>query len=327
MRVLVTGGAGFIGTNLVLRLRELGHSVLIVDCLDETLYGEDVKRKNLARIFGGPVTADFHVVDDLGWVDEDVCNLSSAQSSAAIWARKGVDTVFHLAGLAGVRPSLVDPLRYSRTNVEGTVAVLEFAKNHDADVVFASSSSIYGTLRSPFKESDRPTAMISPYAVTKRQCELLMDYYAQSTDRIRASLRFFTVYGPHGRPDMFIRDTIGKVERGETITLYGDGSSFRDYTYVDDIVDGILAAAGTPRKGHHIYNLGFGTPNTLSYTVELIGELVGKKPIIEHIGDQEGDVPGTLADIARAQFYFGYAPKFHLLRGLTRTVEWMKENR
>ena len=324
---LVTGGAGFIGTNLARVLLQRGYDVLLVDCLDETLYGRDLKLRNLGSLFGESVEpivcsrAGFYESDHLTWIGASVINHDTLWRIAR---DMDVEVIFHLAALAGVRPSLEDPLKYSRYNVEGTVSVLETAKTIGCSVVFASSSSIYGELPTPFSEDAVPTAMISPYAVSKLQGELLMDYYAREWGVPGASLRFFTVYGPHGRPDMFIRKTIEKVERGETITLYGDGGSFRDYTYVDDIVNGVIAAGHTVIGGHHVYNLGCGKPNSLLETVRLIGEAVGREPVVQHIEDQKGDVPGTLADISKAREELDYEPLVDLAEGIKLTVEWMR---
>ena len=309
-KILITGGLGFIGTNLSKHLLSLGHEVQIVDTMDETLYNRSVKVGNLRELQTYP---------NMKWHLLDVCDLE------ALKKLQRVDTIYHLAAIAGVRPSLIDPLRYIRTNVEGTASVLELAKVFNSQVVFASSSSVYGTLPTPFAESNALTGMISPYAVTKRQGELLMEYYSREWGLKTTSLRFFTVYGPYGRPDMFIRRTIDKVVNGEIITLYGKGDTYRDYTYISDIVQGICLAGASSKDGYHVYNLGAGTPNTLLGTVKYIGEAVGRVPIVVHIETQKGDVSGTLADIQKAKRDLLYAPKVSLPLGIQHTVEWMRK--
>jgi UDP-glucuronate 4-epimerase len=353
VKYLITGGAGFIGTNLALHLIEEGHEVTILDNFDDSLYGREHKYRNIEAIYkaaGSDVdSSDIQrMVEDIPYIDteaawfaEDVgqvtvmvgdilhihsyYELHVGRTDEVLYPLRDHDVIIHLAGLAGVRPSLADPLRYSRVNVEGTVSILELARKIDARVVFASSSSVYGNLQVPFFESADLTEMISPYAVSKRQGELLMDYYAREYNLHTTSLRFFTVYGPYGRPDMFIGGSLKKIHNYDEITLYGDGSTFRDYTYVSDIVYGIRAASiCQEHKGRHeIYNLGCGKPTSLKDLVQLMSYAVGNPPVIRHIGEQKGDVTGTLASYTRAHEMLSYTPKVSVLDGLVRTYEWM----
>lgn len=313
MKVLVTGGLGFIGSHLCERLLEQGHEVRCVDSRDGLLYSPAIKTKHLKAL---------NKHDNFTWEESNILGQLN-------WKLRDYrpDIIYHLAALAGVRPSLKDPAHYSRVNVAGTVNVLDYARHVGCPkVFFASSSSVYGSMVPPFSEGMDLTAIVSPYALTKRQGELACDYYSREYGINIGSFRFFTVYGPRQRPDMFIRSAIKKVMEGEEITLYGDGSSFRDYTYVDDIIQGILAFGEYDQRGHGIYNLGYGQKTTLLELMEAIERAVGKPAKVKHVGDQKGDVPGTLADITHSRGVLGYNPQTPISEGIPKMVAWMGEN-
>jgi UDP-glucuronate 4-epimerase len=235
----------------------------------------------------------------------------------------------HLAALAGVRPSIADPPRYARVNVEGTVNVLEACRAHGIRRhVFASSSSVYGArpgATAGFREDDPCLSPASPYAATKRAGELLCSNYRDLFGIGTASLRFFTVYGPRQRPEMAIHAFTRAIAAGQPITLFGDGHSARDYTYIDDIIDGTFAACERVTPGaFEIYNLGGSHTTTLLRLVELIGAAVGRTPIVEWKPDQPGDVPITFADVSKATRDLAYSPAVPIEDGIRRFVDWYR---
>lgn len=245
-----------------------------------------------------------------------------------LFAAHRVDAVCHLAARAGVRPSLEDPHIYVHSNIHGTVAVLECAHRHGVrHLALASSSSVYGAnAKVPFSEDDAVAGPCSPYAATKRSLELLAYTYHHLYDLSVSCLRFFTVYGPSGRPDMAPFKFIDRVARGEPIDQYGDGSSSRDYTYIDDIVDGVVRATDTP-LGYQIFNLGNGNPVLLTEFIRTIEKHVGRRAVIRYLPNQPGDVPHTFADVQRARDLLGYQPSVPLDEGIRRTAAWYKEYR
>lgn len=315
-RILLTGAAGFIGSHLAERLVAGGHEVIGLDAFDAFLYPAAVKERNVAGLADRP---GFRLMrGDL--LDAALC----AELAA------GCDRVVHLAALAGVRPSIAEPARYARTNVEGTVNLLEACRAAGVRrFAFASSSSVYGArgvASAAFSEDDPCLAPASPYAATKRAGELVCRTYRDLHGIGVTALRFFTVYGPRQRPEMAIHKFTRALAAGKAVTLYGDGSTARDYTYIDDIIDGTVAASLAVEPGdYRIYNLGGSRTTTLRRLVELIGAALGVSPRVEHEPDQPGDVPLTYADVTRAGRDLGYAPRVDIEEGIRRFVAWYRD--
>lgn len=306
MKVLVTGGAGFIGSHLVRRLLSRGDTVTVLDNLDDA-YDPAIKAHNLRGLDAEFVPAD---VRDLG---------------AVTAAAEGAPVIVHLAARAGVRESLLDPLLYSSVNIDGTAVVLEAARRLGARVVFASSSSVYGSRAGgPFREEDPTDAPHSPYAATKKAGELLGYAAAMGSSVPVTCLRFFTVYGPRQRPAMAISRFLRRALAHEPLPLYGDGSSLRDYTYADDAVDALLAAIDRPQRWA-VLNIGGGAPISLDGLVAAVSVAVDRPLTVERHPEQRGDVPRTHADISRAREVLGWAPKTPLAEGLAAAVAWMRE--
>jgi len=233
----------------------------------------------------------------------------------------------HLAALAGVRPSIDRPLEYAAVNVSGTLNLLEACRAHGVTrFVFASSSSVYGAHSSvPFRENDPAVRPASPYAATKRAGELLCSNYSDLFGIDTCALRFFTVYGPRQRPEMAIHKFTRLIATGRPVPFFGDGQSARDYTFIDDIIDGVQAAVERQPAGHTVYNLGGSRTTTLARLVELIAAALGREPILERQPDQPGDVPITFADVTRAGADLGYAPQVPIEDGSARFVEWFRQ--
>jgi UDP-glucuronate 4-epimerase len=312
MNVLVTGGAGFIGSHLAELLLRNGHSVIILDDLND-FYPPEFKRQNLESLCAfGP--AEFHQVDICD--EEAVCR---------IVGERRPDAIVHLAARAGVRPSLEKPLLYERVNVGGAMVMLEAARLHGVKkFVFASSSSIYGIANQvPFSEEDQTNLPISPYAATKIAGEKVCYTYSHLYQLPVVCLRFFTVYGPRQRPDLAIRKFTAMIDRGQPIPVFGDGSSGRDYTFVEDTVQGIYQALGYDCR-YDIFNLGNSHPITLLTLIRTIEEALGKKAEIRWLPDQPGDVPITYADISKAQRLLNYQPCTSFPKGIERFVEWYR---
>ena len=310
MKVLVTGGAGFIGSHVCERLLRDGHGVAVLDDLND-FYSPAAKQTNLDAIAqSGPV--EFHYGDI---VDEDFV----AQTLRACRP----DAVIHLAARAGVRPSLEQPLLYGRVNVQGTITLLEACRKFGVPkFVFASSSSIYGVAnRVPFSEEDFLNLPVSPYAATKIAGEKIAYTYAHLYGLRVVCLRFFTVFGPRQRPDLAIRKFTTMIDRGQPIPVFGDGTSGRDYTFVDDTVQGIMGALAYDCP-FDIFNLGNSHPVRLIDLIRTIETALGKRATIQWLDDQPGDVPITYADISKAQEILGYHPKTSLTAGLDRFLEW-----
>ncbi|MBL6974235.1 MAG: GDP-mannose 4,6-dehydratase [Deltaproteobacteria bacterium] len=313
-KVLVTGAAGFIGSHLCERLVAAGDRVTGLDDFND-FYDPAFKHANLAQLSD---KADFEVIE------ADVRDFDTVDR---ILGAQQPDMVVHLAARAGVRPSLEDPAGYARTNVDGTVNLLEAASRAEVPrVVFASSSSVYGNNRKvPFSEDDPVDHPISPYAATKRSGELLAHTFAHLKGMTVPCLRFFTVFGPRQRPDLAIYRFLSLVHRGETVPLHGDGTSSRDYTFIDDIVDGVTAVMDAQLEGAPVFNLGGSRPVTLSELLSAIEETAGRKAVIERLPDQPGDVRRTFADLRRSREELGYEPRITLVEGLQRQFEWMRE--
>ncbi len=313
MRTIVTGGAGFIGSHLVDRLLSDGAEVVVVDNFD-SFYARNLKEANLAGALGNPRCR---------LVELDIRDAATVK---ALVSQTRPDAIVHLAARAGVRPSIEDPALYADVNVRGTVVWLEAACQIEPRprFVYASSSSVYGDRsEAPFRETDSVDLPISPYAATKKACELLAHTFHHLHGLPVAGLRFFTAYGPRNRPDLAIAKFTRLIDRGEPLPMFGDGSTRRDYTFVADIVEGIVRAVDRCH-GHHLYNLGNSDPVELRRLIAAIGAALGKEPIIERMPEQPGDVHLTYADIGRAAAELGYAPRTPLVEGLARYVAWYR---
>lgn len=313
MNVLVTGGAGFIGSHVCERLLKLGHSVWALDDLN-SFYDPAIKLRNIEEIRSHAKPFQF-VRGDL----TDRATLDQLFNDVRF------DQVIHLAARAGVRPSLQEPALYQRVNVEGTVNLLEAARlSQVKKVTIASSSSVYGVnAKVPFSEDDPIFSAISPYAASKLACEALGHTYHHVYGLDVVMLRFFTVYGPRQRPDLAIHKFAQLISAGKPIPVFGDGSTARDYTYVDDTVDGILAAT-QKNFGFQIFNLGESQTVTLSHLIEVLEKAIGKKAIIDRQPPQPGDVPITYANIAKARSLLGYNPHIKIEQGIPKFVEWFR---
>lgn len=312
MNFLVTGGAGFIGSHVSTRLLREGCRVVIVDDFND-FYDPAIKRRNLERVHATG-TMKIHKVDI---VDKAALD--------RVFATGKFDGVIHLAARAGVRPSIEQPLLYAQTNVTGTLNLLECARVAGIKkFIFASTSSVYGiNAKIPFSESDPIFKPISPYAATKLAGEALCHTYHHLYDMDMACLRFFTVYGPSQRPDLAIHKFARLIAAGKPIEMYGDGSTRRDYTFIDDIVEGIMACV-RGRFGYEIFNLGNSNTVELRYLVEVIERALGKKAIIERRPEQPGDVPVTFADVSKARRMLDYEPKTKIEQGIGKFVEWFQ---
>ncbi|HMK76461.1 MAG TPA: GDP-mannose 4,6-dehydratase [Thermodesulfobacteriota bacterium] len=315
--ILVTGGAGFIGSHLCERLLGDGIKVIGLDNFD-TFYDPKIKIKNAEAI-----TEKFPDLFDL--VTGDIRNPEQVKG---ILQKSKVDFVVHLAARAGVRPSIAEPLLYQDVNIRGTTVLLEACREHGVEnFIFASSSSVYGeNQRVPFAEKDLDIQPISPYGVTKRAGELLCYSYHHLYRMNIACLRIFTAYGPRQRPEMAIHKFTRLIDRGEKIPMYGDGSSRRDYTYIDDLIDGILGVIDY-HKGFEIYNLGESQTTSLRELIRLIEEAMGKKANIETMAFQPGDVSVTYANITKAKRKLKYHPKVKMKEGIQRFVEWYNRSK
>ena len=314
MHTLITGGAGFIGSHLTRRLLGQGERVTVLDDFND-FYDPARKRRNVAPLLG---REDYRLVEG---------DIRDAALVDRIFAAGRFDAVVHLAARAGVRPSLREPILYEEVNCIGTLRLLEAARQHGpATFVFASSSSVYGiNEKVPFAEEDPVERPISPYATTKRAGELLCFNYHHLYGLKTACLRFFTVYGPAQRPEMAIAKFTDLLARGAVVPLYGNGSTRRDYTYIDDIVDGIVASRDLA-PGFEIFNLGGSETTRLIDLVHWIAGELGVEPRVELLAEQPGDVPITFADVSKAKRLLGYSPRVPIREGLRRYVAWYRES-
>jgi len=315
-KVLVTGGAGFIGSNVAEYLLSRGDDVVIVDEMND-YYDVNIKEQNLKLL-------------EEAYPDEgrlkiyrgDICDKDLMERIFEVEQPKWV---CHMAARAGVRPSIQDPFVYIHSNITGTTQLMELSHRYGVEnFVFASSSSVYGGSKSTFfSEEENVDNPVSPYAASKKACELLAYTYHHLYNLNVSGLRFFTVYGPRGRPDMAPFKFIDRVSRGVEMQQYGDGSSSRDYTYITDIVDGVVRAIDRRHK-YQVFNLGKGEGTSLKEFISLVQKHVGKKAIIKVLPDQPGDVPYTCADVAKAHQYLGYMSEISFEEGIRRTAEWYK---
>jgi UDP-glucuronate 4-epimerase len=313
-RVLVTGAAGFVGSHLAERLLADGREVIGVDSFDP-FYPEALKRANLVRALASP---RFRLV---------VADVRDVDAVARVVGSARFDGIVHLAALAGVRPSLERPALYADVNVRGTAVVAEAAVRHDvARLVFASSSSVYGEREGgPFAEGDPVDHPISPYAATKRAGELLLHAIHHAHGVAVTCARIFTAYGPRQRPDLAIRKFAERMLRGEPVPVYGDGSSVRDFTYVDDLVDGLVCALDGD-LGFVILNFGAGRTVSVLEVIEELERALDVKARIEWLPQQVGDVSRTWADISAARSALGYEPRVPLEAGIARFADWLRGN-
>ena len=312
--ILVTGGAGFIGSSLIKNL--LQDSNFRITCVDnfDPFYSKSNKELNISTFLNHPnfKLLEFDLADDYELRKK---------------LKEKFDIIIHLAGKAGVRPSIEQPLAYQRANVSATQNLLEFAMRENIkQFVFASSSSVYGVNpNTPWKE-DEPLMPISPYASTKLSCEQLGHVYSHLYGIRFLALRFFTVYGPAQRPDLAIHKFFKSITNDQPIPVFGDGSTSRDYTYIDDIISGIKACIDYDKSIYEIINLGNHNTITLSGLIESIENTCSKKAIIDRQPEQPGDVPKTYANTSKAQRLLGYNPKTELKTGLENFYLWYKEN-
>lgn len=313
MNILVTGGAGFIGSHACEHFLQHGHRVIALDNFD-AYYSQDQKRRNLAAAL---TNANFRLVEGDYGDRLAVSKLLQAET---------FDVVLHLAAQAGVRPSIADPLKYERVNVGNLISLLEAMREHGPrQIVAASSSAVYGNSTPvPFREDAPCLHPLSPYAATKRASEIFLGTYRQLYSYKIIIVRPFTVYGPRQRPDMAIAAFARKILLNQPITLFGDGSSARDYTFVGDIVAGLAAAVEKFPVEFGVYNLGGSSPISLSGLVAALEKATGKQAKVERTAMQAGDMERTYADITKAGKDLGYAPKTSLAEGLEQTVEWVK---
>ena len=312
LSLLVTGGAGFIGSHLVDRLLADGHHVTVIDNFDP-FYDPAIKERNIASHGKNP-NYELHRID--------ICDLETMEANLS----GGYDCIVHLAARAGVRPSIEDPIGYQEVNVRGTQNLLELARKWETpQFVFASSSSVYGINPDvPWREDNHVLQPISPYASTKVSGELLGHVYSHLYGIRFVALRFFTVYGPRQRPDLAVHKFTNLMLKGEPIAFFGDGSTSRDYTYVDDTVAGILGAIAYKESPYEVFNLGNDATVTLLEMVETIENALGKTAEKDRQPDQPGDVPRTWASIEKARKFLSYDPTIDFQTGVKKFVEWKK---
>lgn len=310
MRVLVTGGAGFIGSHLAERLLDDDMEVVCLDNFND-FYDPGLKRRNIEKAFW----SNRYTLISGDILDNDLLDKVFANP---------FDAVIHLAAYAGVRPSIERPGIYEKVNIRGTLNLLEQCRRHRVTkFIFASSSSVYGGRHKvPFKETDDVSHPISPYAASKVAGEALCHTYHHLYRIDVHALRFFTVYGPRQRPEMAIHLFANNMLQDETVTLFGDGETSRDYTYIDDVVDGVLASLHKC-EGYEIINLGGATTTSLNELVSLISRRLEIEPIIEYADGQPGDVPITFADVTIAANLLGYRPQVTIEEGINRFCSWL----
>ncbi|MFH1370057.1 MAG: NAD-dependent epimerase/dehydratase family protein [Planctomycetota bacterium] len=312
MKAIVTGAAGFIGSHLCQRLLNDGWAVVGVDNFDD-FYDPKIKRDNIKSCLQNKL---FRLAEaDI----RDPADMNKTMSD-------GADIVVHLAARTGVRPSIAQPALYTDVNINGTVAMLETArKNGVKKFVFASSSSVYGNNEKvPFSEQDNVDFPISPYAATKKAGELICHTYHHLFGISITCLRYFTVYGPRQRPDLAIHKFARLIEQGKPIPVYGDGSMMRDFTYIDDIIDGTISAINRC-DGYNIYNLGESRPITVNNLIAEIEKALGKNAAKEYLPLQPGDVIRTYADVTKAAKDLGYSPNTEISEGLKKFVDWLRQ--
>jgi UDP-glucuronate 4-epimerase len=313
-KLLITGGAGFIGSHLVDRLlaTDVEHITVVDDFND--FYDASIKRANIIK----------HLKDSRYHVSE--IDIRDRTPLEQVFARNNFDCVVHLAARAGVRPSLSEPQLYAETNINGTLNLLELTRqNHIEQFVFGSSSSVYGiNAKVPFSEDDPIRQPISPYAATKAAGELLCHTYSHLYGLRCICLRFFTVYGPRQRPDLAIHKFAKLISERKPIPVFGDGTTRRDYTYIDDIINGVMAAIAYNKSNYEVINLGESRTVELKELISLLEAELDMHAVIDRQPPQPGDVPQTFADISKARALLGYKPNTQIEEGLRRFVEWFR---
>lgn len=311
---LITGGAGFIGSHLAERMVHGGHKITILDDFND-YYDPAIKFNNIANIR-----------DEIQLIHGDIRDESVIEKT---FSENKFDQVFHIAARAGVRPSITDPKLYYSTNIDGTLNLLDACRRHSTErFTFASSSSVYGINKKiPFSESDTLERTISPYAATKLTGEQICSNYSYLYGIQCQCLRFFTVYGPRQRPDLAIAKFTKHVIANQPIQQYGDGSTARDYTYIDDIINGVVTASKYRGSPFEIFNLGGSATTTLRELICLIEKATGKKALIEQMPEQPGDVPLTYADLSKSSKLLGYNPETPIAKGIEKYVDWINELR
>ena len=316
MQILITGGAGFIGSTLADKLLSEGKKIIVIDNFND-YYSPALKEANVKVNENNPNYKLYR---------GDICDRKLV---AEIFSKNQIDCVVHIAARAGVRPSLEDPLEYIRSNIDGTINILENMKKYEIKkMVFASSSSVYGNCKAEkFSEDLKVTEPISPYAATKSACEQFLYTYSKLYGINSVCLRFFTVYGPKQRPDLAIRKFIELIEQDKPIPVYGDGTTMRDYTYIEDIISGICSAIEYNKTPYEIINLGGGSPVTLNEMISTIEEILGKKAEINRLPMQPGDVNKTVSDITKARKLLNYNPQTSFKEGIRKFVEWRKNDK
>jgi len=315
-KVLITGGAGFIGSHVAEYVLSRGDDVVIVDEMND-YYDVNIKRNNITLL-----KESYPEPGRVAFYQGDICD---EKLMSNIFENECPGWVCHMAARAGVRPSIIDPYVYIHSNIKGTTQLMELSRFGVKNFVFASSSSVYGGSKSTFFSEEEPVDNpVSPYAASKKACELLAYTYHHLYNLNISALRFFTVYGPRGRPDMAPFKFIDRVSRGMELQQFGDGSSSRDYTYISDIVDGIVRAIDRPHK-YEVFNLGKGSGTSLKDFIDLVQKHVGKKARIKILPNQAGDVPYTCADVSKAHKMLGYKSKVPFDEGIRMTAEWYKK--
>jgi UDP-glucuronate 4-epimerase len=309
MRILVTGGAGFIGSHLVEKLLAVGHDVAILDDFND-FYDPQIKRDNVSAI---SKDIAIHYVD-----------LRDGATVRNVFRREKFEAIAHLAARAGVRPSIQHPQLYYNTNVTGTLHLLDAARVTEVErFIFASSSSVYGISKTvPFSEDQHLTQTLSPYAATKIAGEFLCSTYSHLYQMRVVALRYFTVYGPRQRPDLAIHQFTRRIYAGQPIDQFGDGTTRRDYTYIDDIIQGTMAALKYDGPLFDIFNLGESDTIQLKHLIAAVENALGKKAKINRLPEQPGDMPLTCADISKARKLLGYNPATRLSDGLPQFIDW-----
>ncbi len=334
---LITGGAGFIGSHLCQRLLKKGNNIINIDNFSD-FYSESLKIRNVLE----SIDSDIQNINTKEELMEffkknsnyklEIVDIRNIDALDRIFFENKIDIIVHLAAMAGVRPSIENPLLYEDVNVKGSLNLLETARKYKVNkIIAASSSSVYGNNKKvPFAETDNVDFPISPYAATKKMMELLFYTYYNLYSLNSILLRFFTVYGPRQRPDLAISKFTNIISNSKEIPFYGDGSTKRDYTYVEDIIDGIekaIAFLEFNNDVYEIFNLGNSSPVTLKKLVDIIENELGKEAIIKKQPLQPGDVEKTFADIIKAKKLLGYEPKITIEEGIKRYIEWFKKNK
>jgi len=312
MKVLLTGAAGFIGSHLAEKMLSLGFEVTGVDNFDD-FYSRNIKERNLQEALRA---RNFDLIEG------DICD-------AELWnsiESRSFDIILHLAAKAGVRPSMDDPLSYNKTNITGTNYLLEFARRKKIPkVVFASSSSVYGVNKNlPWRVEEKNLEPISIYAFSKLSAEQLCELYQQYFGLSIIALRFFTVFGPRQRPDLAIHKFVKAIDNGENVTLYGNGETFRDYTFIDDIINGVIGAINYQNDRFEIFNLGNTHTISLIKLVNVVAKLLDKEAKITFMPEQPGDVPYTWSDIEKSRQLLNYDPKTDIEEGILKFINWYK---